>query len=66
MVRDGRRRLSDSSSPIVGVVLAIPRPQSGFLVGVAGTLLAFLAMPWLLPFFLPLPIVLGYRLARNR
>lgn len=50
---------------LVGAIMAIPRPQSGFLVGVAGTLLAFLAMPWLLPFFLPLPIVLGYRLARE-
>ena len=50
---------------MVGVVLAIPRPKAGFLVGLAGTLLAFLSMPWLIPFFLPLPIVLGYRLARE-
>ena len=50
---------------IVGVVVAIPRPQAGFLIGVGGNLIAFLAMFWMLPFFLPLPIVLGYRLARE-
>lgn len=50
----------------VGLLLAIPRPQGGFIVGVLGTGLAFLAMPWLFPFYLPLPIVLGYRLVRSR
>jgi preprotein translocase subunit Sss1 len=50
---------------IVGLVIAIPRPQAGFVIGVAGTLIAVIAMPWLLLFFLPLPIVLGYRLARE-
>jgi hypothetical protein len=49
----------------VGLLLAIPRPQGGFIVGVLGTGLAFLAMPWLFPFYLPLPIVLGYRLVRS-
>jgi len=50
----------------VGLLLAIPRPQGGFIVGVLGTGLAFLAMPWLFPFYLPLPIVLGYRLFRSQ
>ena len=50
----------------VGLLLAIPRPQGGFIVGVLGTGLAFLAMHWLFPFFLPLPIVLGYRLVRSQ
>ena len=50
---------------VVGLVLAIRRPQAGFLVGILGTGIAFVLMPWLLPFFLPLPIVLGYRLARE-
>ncbi len=50
---------------VVGLLLAISRPQAGFLVGILGTGLAFVVMPWLLPFFLPLPIVLGYRLARE-
>jgi hypothetical protein len=51
---------------IVGLLLAIPRPQGGFIVGVLGTGLAFLAMPWLFPFFLPLPLVLGYHLVRSQ
>ncbi len=51
---------------IVGLLLAIPRPQAGFAVGMIGTGLAFLAMPWLFPFFLPLPLVLGYRLLREK
>jgi hypothetical protein len=50
----------------VGLLLAIPRPQGGFIVGVLGTGLAFLAMPWLFPLYLPLPIVLGYRLFRSQ
>ena len=58
------RRLLGLCLAVVGLVLAIPRPQAGFLVGIAGNRIAFLVMPWLLPFFLPLPIVLGYRLAR--
>lgn len=49
---------------IVGLLLAIPRPQAGFIVGMIGTGIAFLSMPWLFPFFVPLPIVLGYRLIR--
>lgn len=51
---------------IVGLVLAIPRPQAGFVVGMIGTGIAFLSMPWLFPFFVPLPIVLGYRLVREQ
>lgn len=50
----------------VGLLLAIPRPQGGFILGVLGTGLLFLAMPWLFPFYLPLPIVLGYRLNRSQ
>lgn len=49
----------------VGLLLAIPLPQGGFILGVLGTGLLFLAMPWLFPFYLPLPIVLGYRLDRS-
>ncbi len=51
---------------VVGLLLAIPRPQAGFALGMIGTGLAFLLMPWLFPFFLPLPIVLGYRLLREK
>jgi hypothetical protein len=51
---------------IVGLLLAIPRPQAGFAVGAIGTGLAFVAMPWLFPLFLPLPIVLGYRSLREK
>jgi hypothetical protein len=50
----------------VGLLLAIPRPQGGFILGVLGTGLLFLAMPWLFPFYMPLPIVLGYRLVRSQ
>jgi hypothetical protein len=50
---------------VVGLLLAIPRPQAGFVVGIIGTGVALLSMPWLFPFFLPLPIVLGYRLLRE-
>lgn len=51
---------------LVGLLLAVPRPQGGFIVGALGTGLAFVAMPWLFPFYLPLPIVLGYRLIRSQ
>ena len=50
---------------IAGLLLAIPRPRAGFIVGMIGTGLAFVSMWWLYPFYLPLPIVLGYRLARE-
>jgi len=50
---------------IAGLLIAIPRPQVGFLVGMVGTGLAFVSMWWLLPFYLPLPIILGYRLAKE-
>jgi hypothetical protein len=51
---------------LVGVLLAIRRPPAGFIIGMLGTGLTFFVMPWLFPFFLPLPIVLGYRLARSQ
>lgn len=50
---------------VAGLLLAIPKAQAGFGVGMIGTVIAFLAMPWMFPFFLPLPIVLGYRLYRE-
>ena len=50
---------------IVGLLVAIPRPQAGFAIGSIGTAVAFLSMPWLFPFFVPLPIVLGYRAVRE-
>ncbi len=53
------------AASLVGVLLAIPRPEAGFVLGSLGTLVVFLAMPWALPFFLPLPVVLGVRLART-
>ena len=49
---------------IIGLLLAIPRPREGFIVGMLGIGIAFLTMWWLWPFYLPLPIVLGYRLIR--
>ena len=51
---------------IVGLLLAIPRPQAGFVVGMIGIGLTFVMMPWLFPFYLPLPLVLGYRLYREQ
>ena len=51
---------------IVGLVIAIPRAQAGFVIGMLGTGIAFVTMPWLFPFFVPLPIVLGYRLVREQ
>jgi len=51
---------------IVGLLLAIPRPLAGFITGVVGTGLTIVLMPWLFFAFLPLPIVLGYRLVRER
>jgi hypothetical protein len=51
---------------VAGLLLAIPKAQAGFGVGMIGTLIAFLTMPWLFPFFVPLPIVLGYRLYREQ
>ncbi len=50
---------------VAGLLIAIPRPRAGFIVGMIGTGLAFVSMWWLYPFLLPLPIVLGYRLARE-
>ena len=47
---------------IIGLVLSIRRPREGFIVGMLGTGLAFLLTWWLFPFYLPLPIILGYRL----
>jgi len=51
---------------IVGLLLAIPRPRAGFIIGVVGTGLAIFLMPWLFFAFLPVPIVLGYLLVRER
>ena len=51
---------------IIGLLMAIPNPWAGFVVGLAGTIVAMAAMPWALYLFLLVPIVLGYRLARER
>lgn len=51
---------------VAGLLVAIRRPGAGLGAGLAGTGLLFFSMPWLLPFYLPLPIVLGYRLAREQ
>ncbi len=51
---------------VVGLLLAIPKARAGFVVGMIGTAIAFLVMPWMFPFYLPLPIVLGYRLYREQ
>ena len=50
---------------IVGLLLAIPSPRAGFVIGLVGTGLAIVLMPWLFLAFLPVPIVLGYRLVRE-
>lgn len=50
---------------VAGLLLAVPRPRAGFVVGMIGTGLALLLMWWMAPFLLPLPIVLGYRLAKE-
>jgi Na+/proline symporter len=49
---------------IIGLLLSIRRPREGFIVGMLGTGLAFLLTWWLFPFYIPLPIILGYRLIR--
>ncbi len=51
---------------IVGLLLAIPSPRAGFVIGLVGTGLLMAGMPWMFMGFLPVPIVLGYRLARDR
>ena len=51
---------------IIGLLVAIPNPWAGFVLGLAGTVVAMAAMPWALYLFLLVPIVLGYRLARER
>jgi hypothetical protein len=51
---------------IVGLLLAIPNAKAGFVVGMIGTGITFLAMPWMFPFYLPILIVLGYRLYREQ
>ena len=50
---------------VAGLLLAVPRPRAGFVVGMIGTGLIFLVTGWIHPFALPLPIVLGYRLAKE-
>ena len=52
------------SLAIVGVLVIIRRPHAGFIVGIVGTGLGLLSMPWLFPFFVPLPIVLLHGLSR--
>ena len=49
---------------VAGLLLSIPRPTAGFVVGMIGIGIAFMSMWWLFPFYIPLPIVLGYRLIR--
>jgi hypothetical protein len=49
---------------IIGLVLSIRRPREGFIVGMSGTGLAFVLTWWLFPFYIPLPIILGYRLIK--
>jgi hypothetical protein len=51
---------------IIGLLMAIPNPRAGFVLGLAGTVVAMAAMPWALYLFLLVPIVLGLRLARER
>ncbi len=51
---------------IVGLLWAIPSPRAGFVIGLVGTGLVMAGMPWFFLGFLPVPIVLGYRLARDR
>jgi hypothetical protein len=52
------------SLSVIGLLMVIRRPQAGFIVGIIGTGLALLSMPWLFPFFLPLPVVLLSGLSR--
>ena len=49
---------------IIGLLMSISRPREGFIVGMLGVGLAFLLTWWLFPFYLPVPIILGYRLIR--
>ena len=51
---------------IIGLVLSVPRPREGFVVGTLGIGLAFLLTWWLFPFYIPLPIILGFRLIRRQ
>lgn len=50
---------------VSGLLLAIPRPRAGFIVGMIGTGIVFVSMWWVFPFLVPLPILLGFRLARE-
>lgn len=49
----------------VGLLLAIPKPKAGLWVGLIGIGIAFLVMPWLFPFYLPVPIALAFRYSRG-
>ena len=51
---------------IVGLLVAIRDPRAGFVLGLAGTVVCVAAMPWAFYLFLLVPIVLGFRLARER
>ncbi len=50
----------------VGLLLAIPKPKAGLWVGLIGIGLAFLVMPWMFPFYLPVPIALALRFSRGQ
>lgn len=49
----------------VGLLLAIPKPKAGLWVGMIGIGLAFLVMPWMYLFYLPVPIALAFRYYRG-
>lgn len=51
---------------VCGLLVAVECPRAGLFVGLAGTAIVTILMPWLFVAFLPVPIVLGYRLARER
>ena len=49
---------------IVGLLLSIPRPEAGFVIGALGLLLTFVCMWWMFPFYIPATVALLFRLLR--
>lgn len=50
---------------IVGLVVTIRAPRSGLLIGILGSTIGIVAMPWGFYLFLLAPAVLGYRAHRS-
>ena len=55
--------LVGTATVLVGVLVSVPRPKAGAFLALAGALIGALASPWLLMFWLWVPIAVATRLA---